>query len=99
MPPRPAGARPEPDYSEPGALERIADDAGLTPERAFDVAWAYEFPDEATLRRALVAPAGIASLVGASREEELKDGIVRGLPPSRGRRELPAQERVSVPDR
>jgi hypothetical protein len=32
-----------------------------------------------TLRRALVAPAGIAVLVGPDREEELKDTIVAGL--------------------
>ena len=79
MPPRPADAPPEPDYSKPGVLEDIATQAGLTPERAFDTTWAYEYSDGDTLRRALVAPAGIAVLVGPDREEELKDTIVAGL--------------------
>jgi SAM-dependent methyltransferase len=79
MPPRPAGAPPEPDYSRPGVLEEIAAKAGLDPESAFDVDWPYECPDEDTLRRALVAPAGIAVLAGPDREEELKDAIASGL--------------------
>ena len=79
MPPRPADAPPEPDYAKPGALEDIATDAGLDPERAFDTTWSYGYADEDTVRRALVAPAGIAVLAGADREEELKDAIVNGL--------------------
>jgi SAM-dependent methyltransferase len=83
MPPRPAGAPPEPDYSRPGVLEEIATQAGLEPENAFDTTWALEYPDEDTLRRALVAPAGIAFLVGPDREEEVKDAISAGLAPHR----------------
>src|SRR5919198_741331 len=79
MPPRPADAPPEPDYSKPGVLEDVATRAGLTSERAFDTTWAYEYPDDETLRRALVAPAGVAVLVGPEREEEVKDAIVEGL--------------------
>jgi SAM-dependent methyltransferase len=79
MPPRPADAPPEPDYSEPGALEDIATRAGLTPETVFDVTWTYELADEDTLRRALVAPAGIAVLVGPDREEDVMDAIAAGL--------------------
>ena len=79
FPPRPADAPSEPDYSKPGVLEHIATQAALTPEQAFDASWAYEFPDDATLRRALVAPAGIAVMVGPAREAELGDAIVAGL--------------------
>jgi SAM-dependent methyltransferase len=79
MPPRPADAPAEPDYSEPGVLEDIAVRAGLEPESAFDTSWSYEFPDDDTVRRALVAPAGIAVLVGPDREDEVKDAIVSGL--------------------
>jgi SAM-dependent methyltransferase len=79
FPPRPADARPEPDYSKPGALEDIATKAGLDPESAFDTTWSYEFPDEETVRRALVAPAGIAVLVGPDREQAVQDAIVKGL--------------------
>ena len=79
MPPRPADAPPEPDYSKPGVLEDLAARAGLGPEGAFDATWDYEYPDEDTLRRALVAPAGIATLVGPDQEDAVKDAIVEGL--------------------
>ena len=79
LPPRPADAPPEPDYSQPGVLEKLAARAGLSPESAFDTAWALHYPDEDTLRRALVAPAGIAVLVGPDQEEAVKHAIVAGL--------------------
>jgi SAM-dependent methyltransferase len=83
MPPRPAGAPAEPDYAQPGVLEELASTAGLVPDQAFDTTWAYRFPDEESLRRALVAPAGIAMLAGPDREESLKDAIAAGLLPYR----------------
>jgi hypothetical protein len=61
----------------------MATEAGLTPEDTFETRWAYEYPDEETLSRALVAPAGIAALVGPSREDALKAAIVEGLAPYR----------------
>ena len=79
MPPRPADAPPEPDYSAPGVLEKLATRAGLKPETTFDVEWAYEFPDESRLRRAMVAPAGIAAVVGSAAEDGVKDAIVERL--------------------
>jgi hypothetical protein len=83
MPPRPAGALTEPDYSQPGVLEDIATRAGLTPEEVFDVTWAYDYPDEDTLGRALVAPMGIAMLLGPDREEQFKQAIVERFAPHR----------------
>lgn len=83
LPPRPPDAPPEPELWRPGVLEGMATEAGLTPEGAFDTSWAYEFPDEETLGRAMVAPAGIAELVGASQEDALKAAIVEGLAPYR----------------
>lgn len=83
FPPRPADAPLEREYWKPGVLEDIARRAGLEPEQAFDVRMAYQYPDEATLRRALVAPGGIALIVGPERENELGDAIVTGLAPHR----------------
>jgi SAM-dependent methyltransferase len=77
-PPRPADAPIEPDYSAPGVLEEIAMQAGLTPEQTFDTRFAFTFGDEEMLKRALVAPMGIALLVG-SREPEVKEAIATGL--------------------
>ena len=83
FPPRPPDAPPDPDLSVPGALEALAVAAGLAPESTFDATLAYRFPDEETLARAMVAPAGLALLVGPEREAEAKAAIVAGLAPYR----------------
>lgn len=79
FPPRPPDAPPDPDFSQPGALEELAVEAGLTPVTTFDATWAYTYPNEETLGRALVAPAGVALLVGPEREDAIKAAIVDGL--------------------
>jgi SAM-dependent methyltransferase len=79
LPPRPADTPPEPEYWRSGVLEEIATRAGLAPREAFDLTWAYEYPDEETLGRAMMAPAGIATLVGPDREAEVRAAIVDGL--------------------
>ena len=84
LPPRPTDAPPEPDYSKPGVLEDLATRAGLNPERTFDSTWPHVYPDAEILGRALIAPAGIAVLIGPDREQEVKDAIVRGLAGFRG---------------
>src|SRR6266566_1238821 len=83
LPPRPPDAPPDPDLSQPGALRALAAQAGLRPEDEFDAAWACEYPDRETLGRALVAVAGLATLVGPEREHELTTAIVEGLAPYR----------------
>ena len=84
MPPRPPDAPPEPELWKPGVLEEMAGEAGLTPETAFDETWAFEFADEDSLRRAMLAPAGVAKLVGPEREPEVRERIVEALAPYRG---------------
>jgi len=79
LPPRPAGAPPDPDFSQPGALRAVATQADLAPEEEFEAAWAFEFPDDETLACSLVAVAGLATLVGPEREDELKRALVEGL--------------------
>jgi SAM-dependent methyltransferase len=79
LPPRPAEAPIEPDYSRPGVLDRIARQAGLTPEQEFDTSWAFEFIDDETMTRALIAPAGLARLVGPEREPDFKRALIDGL--------------------
>jgi SAM-dependent methyltransferase len=83
LPPRPPDAPPEPDLSQPGALQAVATQAGLTPESEFDATWILEYPDAETLGRALVAVAGLAVLAGPEREQELQTAIVDGLAPYR----------------
>jgi len=79
FPQRPADAPPEPDYSKPGVLEDLATRAGLDPESTVDSTWPNVYPNAEILGRALIAPAGIAVLIGPDREQEVKDAIVRGL--------------------
>lgn len=79
FPPRPAGAPPDPDFAQPGMLESLATAAGLVPEQRFVTSWAYTYADEETLGRALIAPAGVAVMVGPEREDEIKRAIVEGL--------------------
>ena len=84
FPPRPADAPPEPDYSKPGVLEDLATRAGLDAETTFDSTWPTVYRDAEIVGRALIAPAGIAVLIGPDREQEVKDAIVRGLARFRG---------------
>jgi SAM-dependent methyltransferase len=79
FPPRPPDTPADPDLSQPGALEALAIAAGLTPETSFETSWAYAYPDQETLGRALVAPAGVAILVGPENEDAIKAAIVEGL--------------------
>jgi SAM-dependent methyltransferase len=83
LPPRPADAPPDPDLSLPGLLRRLATEAGLTPETEFDVSWAYEYPDDETLGRAMLAPAGLALLAGPGREQDVRTAVLEGLAPFR----------------
>lgn len=84
LPPRPPDAPPDPDLSQPGVLEALAIEAGLVPEQQLDVTWAFEYPDERTLGRALTAVAGLAFLAGPERENELEQAILGGLAGFRG---------------
>jgi SAM-dependent methyltransferase len=80
--PPPDAPAPSPLW-KPGVLEEMATEAGLSPGVAFDFGFAYEYPDEQTLGRMLVAPAGIASLIGPEREEATRAQIVDALAPYR----------------
>ena len=83
FPPRPPDAPADPDLSQPGMLESLATDAGLTPAEAFATSWPTVYADEETLGRALLAPGGLAVAVGPEREDEVKAAIVAGLGPYR----------------
>lgn len=83
LPQRPPDAPPDPDFSQPGVLQTLAAEAGLTPESELTVTWELDYPDADTLGRAMVAVAGLAVLAGADREDDLKRAIVDGLGPFR----------------
>lgn len=79
FPPTPADAPEPPKLWEPGVLERIAEAAGLTPEAAFDLDYAFEYPDAETLGRLMVAPGGIGAAAGPDGEERLRAQVVEAL--------------------
>jgi len=83
FPARPADAPPDPDLCGPEALEQLATRAGLTPVVEFTTTWAYRFADDDSLGRAMVAPAGVAALVGPESEPEVRAAIVEGMAPFR----------------
>ena len=81
-PPPPPGAPKLPPLWRPGALEELAQEAGLTPGETFDIAYSFEYPDEEALARLLTAPMGLAVLAG-DREPQLRRDIVDALAPHR----------------
>jgi SAM-dependent methyltransferase len=83
MPPRPADAPEPPPLWTPGVLEEIAAEAGLAPEEAFDFGFPYEYEDEQTLARLLLAPMGLGSVVGPEREPAVRAQIVEAMSPFR----------------
>ncbi len=82
-PPPPPDAPPPPKLWQPGVLEGLASEAGLEPEAAFDTSYSFEFVDAETLGRLLMAPMGLAELVGPEREQEVRREIVEALAPYR----------------
>lgn len=75
-------APPPPDLSEPGMLEGIASAAGLVPEAAFDVSWAYVYGDEDALAQSLLSAAGVGDAAG-EREPEVRQALIDVLAPYR----------------
>jgi SAM-dependent methyltransferase len=78
-PPPPPDAPPPPKLWEAGVLEGLTREAELTPEGGFDTRYAIEYQDEGTLGRLLMAPMGLAKLVGPEREDALRREIVEAL--------------------
>jgi SAM-dependent methyltransferase len=83
LPTRAQAAPDPPELWRPGVLEGIASEAGLAPERTFDVSWAFEYPDDDALARAMLAPGGVMAAVGESREDEVRRAILDALAPYR----------------
>ena len=78
-PPRPAGRLDPAALWRPGALADLAVEAGLIPDCAFDLRWAYEFADEPELVRAMTSAGGFGAILGADQQEAARDAIVEAL--------------------
>ena len=97
MPSHPPDGPTPPPLWQPGVLEQIATEAGPTPGLAFHFSFAYKFPDPETLGRLLLAPAGLATLIGSEREEAVRAQIVDALAPYRTAQGGYAEQRVPLP--
>jgi SAM-dependent methyltransferase len=79
----PPGTPQSPPLSQPGVLEDIATEAGLAPQEAFDVSWAYDFLDEDTAVRALLSPGPLIAAAEVHGEEPLRAALLEALAPYR----------------
>jgi SAM-dependent methyltransferase len=75
--------RTPPDFWKPGVLERMATEAGLEPGSAFDTSWAYEYTDEGSLLRGMLAAAGLAVVAESVGGGVVEAAIASGLAPYR----------------
>ncbi len=81
---------PEPRPAQPplwkrGVLEQIASAAGLEPEYSYELRTAFEFPDEETLVRHMLAPGGVTEAIYHSGERAVAGAIAAALAPRRRR--------------
>lgn len=76
-------ADPPPPLWRPGVLEEIAGRVGLTPDQSFDLEYALEYPDEATLLRGMLGAGGVVEAANAVGEETVRRVILESLAPHR----------------
>lgn len=74
---------PQPALSAPGVLESVAEQAGLKPETAFDLSWAYEYEGEDEAAEAMLSPGPMREASTVLSERGLRNVIVGSLEPYR----------------
>lgn len=74
---------PQPALSAPGVLEGLAEQAGLEPESAFDLSWAYVYEGEDDAAAAMLSPGPMREAATVLTEARLRDVIVDSLLPYR----------------
>jgi SAM-dependent methyltransferase len=72
-----------PPFWRPGVLDELARSAGLQPEDSFDTRWAYEFADEDSALRHLLAAGGAVAAVAAAGRETVRAAISEAVAPYR----------------
>ena len=81
VPPPPPGAEGPFALSEPGKLEALLEQAGLTPQESGDVSCPFEYPDDETAWRALSSPGPLVAAIEYAGEEKIKQAILTSLAP------------------
>ena len=77
-PPPPPGRIDPTELWRHGVLQELAMQAGLAPERAFNIEWAYEFENDTELAQAMMSAGGFGAIVG-DRQEAARDAILEAL--------------------
>jgi ubiquinone/menaquinone biosynthesis C-methylase UbiE len=72
-----------PPYWRMDVLERITRDAGLTPLEAFYSSWAFEFPDQESMLRAMLSGGNTVAAVEYAGREAVESAICEALEPYR----------------
>jgi SAM-dependent methyltransferase len=80
----PTSATGAPTLWQPGALEELATKAGLAAESAFDVSWAYVYPNEQTMLRCVLSAGSLVAAINAVGEDAVRSGVVAALARYRG---------------
>jgi SAM-dependent methyltransferase len=83
LPPPPRDARPQPALWEPGVLEAIVAEAGLTARETFTTSWSFEFADDDALVRGLLAAANAELAARAAGRTAVAAAILQALAPAR----------------
>jgi len=76
-------AGPPVPLAAPGVLEGMATQAGLTPERAFDAEWAYEYAAADELARGMLSAASGVAAAREAGEAWARAAVVEALAPYR----------------
>jgi len=79
MPSPPPGAPSPPPLWQPGLLEEIAGEAGLTADAAFDVRYPFEYRDDDELTRGILSAGGVGAAAGPDNEKELRAALIDAL--------------------
>ena len=72
-----------PPLAAPGVLEGMAAAAGLTPERAFDDEWAYEYASADELALGMLSAASGVAAAREAGEEAARAAVLDALAPFR----------------
>jgi SAM-dependent methyltransferase len=81
VPPPPPGAEGPFALSEPGKLEALMEQAGLTPRASGDVSCPFAYPDDETAWKAISSPGPLVGAIQYAGEETIKHAILASLAP------------------
>jgi SAM-dependent methyltransferase len=81
VPPPPPGAEGPFALAEPGKIEALLEQAGLTPRASGNVSCPFEYPDDETAWKAISSPGPMIGAIRYAGEERIKKAILDSLVP------------------